>query len=133
MNSIHLKMVLAGIFFSLWPMCMNRSGLQSTEASTIFVIITFLIIVPFFRLSQVPSDVVWMWVIAAGITGAFGLLVFNSGLAAIEPKDFAPMFVIMIMVQILTPAFIHMLINGLPTKEHCIGFVAAGIAVYYLS
>lgn len=47
MNELHVRAFLAGVFFGLWPLFMNRSGLTGNISAAVFTVGVFVIVSPF--------------------------------------------------------------------------------------
>lgn len=133
--SLEIKAVLAGIFFGIWPLFMNRSGLSGNVSSVVFSLGTFIALIPIaigsngFNLPQAK----WSMVALACGTAAIGLLAFNGMLAGANPKDVGTLFVIMIVVQTATPALYQVVMNGNISAPKLAGFVLAGVAGFLLT
>ena len=134
--SLQMKAALAGIFFGIWPLFMNRSGLSGNVSSAIFSLGTLVILLPVAIASNngmsLPSAN-WLMVGTACILAAFGLLSFNGMLAGASPKEVGTLFVIMIVVQTATPAMYSIVLNGGMNWSKMCGFVAAIIAAVLLT
>ena len=116
MDPLYLKAILAGLCFGLWPLFMNKSGLNSVEASAALSL---------FLLR-------WQMVLPACLFDALGLLALNSLLSSASSAQAGSAFVIVTVVQVAVPAaYLAMLAGGL-TPRSGIGLVAAAIAVYLL-
>jgi len=127
-----IKALLSGILFGLWPMLMNRSGLNGYLASGVFALGGLILVAPFaISYGAVIGRVSWLMAILAAACSASGLLIFNDLLAKITPQAVGRLFVIMLIAQILVPAVYHLSKNGL-TMDKLFGFLAAVIAAYLL-
>ncbi|HLD06037.1 MAG TPA: hypothetical protein VJC16_00700 [Candidatus Nanoarchaeia archaeon] len=96
--------VLAGIFFGLWPLIMNRSGLNLITSSAVFYSVGLLVVMPFALRGASFAGGNGTVAAAAGLAGVLGLLAFNAMLAKTAPQQAAMMFMVMIVVQIAVPA-----------------------------
>ena len=83
MNELQAKAVLAGVFFGIWPLLINRSGLNGNIGSACFSAAALIGVLPFALYSSgftIPTAN-WTMVALAGFFGALGLLSFNGMLA----------------------------------------------------
>lgn len=129
MNGLQIKAALAGIFFGLWPLFMNRSKLSGNVSSAAFSLIVFVCVLPF-ALGGLKgiSGVDWKMVFAAGAAGAIGVMCFNNMLAKTTKEEVGLLFVVMIVAQTTVPAVYHVIMNGSMSLTKGIGFVLAFIA-----
>jgi len=113
---------------------MNKSGLNSAEASAALSLFLLAVVTPFLLVNgfQQLSAVRWEMALPACIFDALGLLALNSLLSSASSAQAGSTFVIVTVVQIAVPAaYLAMLAGGL-TPRSGIGLVAAAIAVYLL-
>ena len=131
--NVDLKMMLAGALFGAWPLVMSKSGLPGVTSTVILSFVILLFVLPVGLYSGLyVKDSKWWFAIAAGILGAFGLLLFNAGLAESRPENVGRLFVVMIVIQTAIPAIYHAIANGgLDARTTC-GFIAAAIAAFLL-
>lgn len=131
---IQSKAILAGIFFGIWPLLMNRSGLNGNISSACFSAIVLIGVLPFAIHSSgmVIPTANWNMVILAGAVGALGLLSFNGVLANASLQNVGTLFVIMTLVQIVVAALYQTWMNGGISLERFMGFLLAGVASYML-
>jgi uncharacterized membrane protein len=134
MDNLRLSAVLAGVFFGVWPLLMNRSGLSGIMSSTVFTAIVLVCLSPF-ALSSVGqiSDANWTMAISAGVVGAFGLYFFNGMLTTATPQQVGSLFVLMIVVQTAIPAMYQVVMTGELTTTRAIGFVLAFVSAVLLT
>ncbi len=135
MTDLHYKAILAGLFFGIWPILMNRSGLPGNVSSAAFSLGVAVIVLPF-ALRQaytVSFSPVWLMVIGACVTGALGILFFNGMLSKTTPETVGTLFVLMIVVQVSVPAVNQIIMNGELTLKTGAGFAAAIIAAFLLA
>ncbi len=113
MDSIQSKALIAGIFFGVWPLLMQRSGLGGNVSSLAFAVLVALCVSPF-ALSSIGdlSGVKWAFVVSAGIAGAVGILSFNGMLAKATAQNVSVLFVLMIVTQTAVPAIYGIIMNG---------------------
>jgi len=107
------KALIAGVFFGVWPLLMQRSGLGGNVSSLAFAVLVALCVSPF-ALSNIGdlSSVKWAFVVGAGIAGAVGILSFNGMLAKATPTNVSTLFVLMIVTQTAIPAVYGVIMNG---------------------
>jgi len=135
--NIQTKAVLAGVFFGIWPLIMNKSGLNGFVSSALFSGIACLIILPF-SASQwgslhAISATSWMLVVVSAAIGAMGLIAFNGMLAQAKPQDVSTLFVLMVIAQTAVPAIYKIFLNGGElSMDKVYGFILAGIAAHLL-
>ena len=72
MENLKLQAVIAGVFFGIWPLLMNRSGLNGNFSSFVFTAVILVCIAPFAighagNLSQAN----WFMVVGAGVCSYF--------------------------------------------------------------
>jgi hypothetical protein len=136
MDNLFLRTIVAGLFFALWPICMNRSGLSATSAVLAVVTGVAVIVVPFVLykgIGPVPQGMQWLAVAGACVTCAVGFLCWGSVLTAATPASLGPYFLSLVLAQIGTSALYQVITSGGLTPAKAAGFVAAGAAAYLLS
>lgn len=134
MGETVLKIVMAGLSFGIWPLLMNKSGLNGNTATAAFSIIVLLIVLPIGLLNGLTLAGSKPWfVLAAGCFAAVGLTTFNSVMAKATPENVGQLFVIMLVVQTAVPAIYQAYTNGGLTIKSAAGFLAALIAAFLLS
>jgi hypothetical protein len=136
MTELQERAALAGLFFGVWPLFMNRSGLSGNVSTAIMEAIVFLIVLPIgFRsynsTSFIEAD--WLMMACAAFFAAMGVLVFNGGLAITNKDTTSTFFVTMIAVQIMVPAVYKVFVTRSVTPEQLIGFTLAMSATYLLN
>ncbi len=134
MQKLIISSVFVGIFWGIWPLLMNKSGLNGNISSLAFVVVMFLFILPFNigGVAKIPPGVNWILVIAAGIFGAIGTLIFNKMLHEASVKNVGLLIVIEILVCLVISAVYQVCNNGITLKQG-IGFVFASIAAILLT
>lgn len=135
MTELQIRALVAGFFFGIWPLLMNRSGLSGNVSAAVFGGSSLLVVLPFAlygldttRLAQAN----WWFALSAGAVGAIGIMTFNGGLAMATKATVGTFFVLMMMVQIAVPAIYQVLQDGV-TGSKLLGFAFAGAAAYFLS
>jgi uncharacterized membrane protein len=134
MQKLIMNSVFVGIFWGIWPLLMNKSGLSGNISSLAFVVIMFVCIVPFNISSfvKIPTGINWTFVITAGICGAIGTLLFNKMLHEASVKNVGLLIVIEILVCLVISAVYQVCNNGITLKQG-IGFVFASLAAILLT
>lgn len=135
MNELHVKAVLAGLFFGIWPLLMNRSGLTGNISSAVFALGVLVIVSPFavYDFYTTELNTVWMFAVGACVFGGLGLLNFTGMLSKATSQTVGSLFVIMLLVQMATPALYQVLQDGELTVSKAIGLAAAVLAVFLLA
>jgi hypothetical protein len=134
MDPLYSKAILAGLCFGVWPLFMNKSGLNSVEASAALSLFLLAIATPFLLVNGVQqlSTIRWQMALPACLFDALGLLALNSLLSSASSAQAGSGVVIVTVVQVAVPAaYLAMLAGGL-TPRSGMGLVAAAIAVYLL-
>jgi len=134
MDTLQVKAIIAGVCFGIWPILMNRGGLNGNVGSLVFAGIAMIFVLPF-ALSSLASvsNVKWLTVIIAGTIGGIGLLFFNGMLSKATAKTVSPLFVTMIVVQVAVPVIYHLIMGNSITLTKGAGFILAIIAGVLLS
>ena len=134
MNDLLLKAVLAGVCFGIWPLLMNRSGLNGNVSSAAYTLIALIGVLPFALYSSGFSlpTANWTMVVLAGLFGAFGLLSFNGMLAGATLQNVGTLFVLMTVVQVAIAAAYQTFMSGHLTIDRAGGYIAALVAAYLL-
>ena len=133
MDSLQVKALLAGLFFGLWPLLMNKSGLSGNVSAMAFSGLVLVFVTPF-AIGDIGhmTNIRWMMVVGAGLFGAVGVMFFNGMLARATPQSVSTLFVLMIVVQTAVPAIYQAIINGGVSLTKGIGFALAAIAAVLL-
>lgn len=135
MNDVYIRAILAGVFFGMWPLLMNRSGLAGNLSSAVFAGIAFITVLPFALKEGLHSfqTATVSLAVAAGVCGAIGLLAFNGMLARVSKERVGTMFVLMILVQVTVPIIYQAVMTGDYSAKRVVGSIAALIAVILLA
>ena len=136
-SSLSVQAIIAGIFFGIWPLFMQRSGLVGNASAGIYTGLVLVLLVPFAvrHLMTHPdtfTDVKWMMIAFAAVTGAAGMLFFNNMLGAATKETVGGLIVVMIIAQTALTAAYAVWANGTVSWSQAIGFVLAGCAAYLL-
>ncbi len=136
MTELQMRAVVAGIFFGLWPLFINRGGLGPGVTTTVMEGIVFLVVLPFGLWAFSTASVAganWLMIVFGAVAGAIGVLVFNSGLALSSKETVNTFFVLTTMIQISIPAINQIIVLGAVTRHQLIGFSLAVGAAYFLN
>ncbi len=135
MNNLYVLSVFAGVFFGLWPLLLNRSGLNGNVASVIFSGIGLICVSVFaFAIGKmsIPAHTNWWLAIAAGAASAIGVLIFNNVLAKSSPLNVATLFALTLVVQIAVAAIYQVIVSGNLSITKGLGFIFAGVTAWLL-
>ena len=133
MDNLLIKAILAGIFMGLWPLFMNKTGLNGNVAVVIFSALVAIVVIPFAVVDFGNMANVRWWVLAITvILGAAGMIFFNGMLAKATPQSVGTLFVLMIIVQTSIPAIYQVIQNGGISLMKGAGFLLAIIAAILL-
>lgn len=135
MNNLQVSSIIAGVFFGLWPLLLNKSGLNGNVASVIFSGIGFICIaLVAFTIGNmtVPAHTNWWLAIGAGAASAIGVLLFNGVLAKASPLNIGTLFVLMLVIQIAVPAIYQVIVSGSLSITKGLGFALAAVTAVLL-
>lgn len=134
MNELQIRAVLAGVLFGIWPLLMNRSGLNGNVSSAVFSLACLAGTLPFalWSMGNSLATANWPIIAVAGVLGALGLLFFNGMLAKATSEKVGTLIVLAIVAQISIPALYQVVTNGGLTVSRGIGFAAAVLAAFLL-
>ncbi len=136
MDNLYLRTALGGLFFALWPICMNRSGLNGHTSGLALVAGVSVLVAPFALykgIGPMPHGPQWLAILGACATCAVGNLCFGTVTAAASPAKLGSYFLVLVLAQIATSALYQVIISGSVTPAKAAGFVMAGAAAYLLS
>lgn len=129
-----VKAILAGVCFGLWPLFLNKSGLNGNVSSACFSLVILVGVLPFAIYSNgltVPTAN-WVMVVSAGSFGALGLLFFNSMLAEASLQNIGTLIVLMTLVQVVIPSLYQVIMSGQFSVGKITGYILAAMAAYLL-
>ncbi len=137
MGDVLISAIGSGVLFGVWPLLMQRSGITNVYVSTLIMeSMVFTTLLPFglanihvFELARIN----WWYTVFASVSAAFGVLIFNNGLAKSTSASVSSFFVLMMVVQVVVPATYHLYMNGGMSVSKLTGFAFAGLAAYFLS
>jgi len=132
--SLQAKAMLAGVFFGIWPLMMNRSGLTGNVSAVVMTVVSLICVAPFaFSNMGNLASANWFMGIGAGVVASLGIMSFNGMLAKATPQNVSSLFVLMIVVQAATPAMYSIVQNGGMNWTKACGFAAAIVAAILLT
>ena len=135
MDNVYLKAAIAGAFFALWPICMNRSGLNASASAFMLVAGVAAIVLPFALHDGLGASLGqshgW-WIVGACATCAVGNLCFGNALMRVTPQNLSSMFVMLVVAQVVVSAISQVIVSGQLSLAKAAGFVAACLAAYLL-
>ncbi len=135
MTELQIRAILAGVFFGVWPLLMNRSGLNGNVSAVVLGGVVCLMVLPLaYQSMSVASlmQVSWPFALLACVAAAIGNVAFNEGLAKSTPQDVSTFFELMIVVQIVIPAVYQIILRGGVSWSNLLGFVFAALAAHFL-
>lgn len=134
-NDLQIRAMLAGVAWGIWPLVMNKSGLNGNVSSAAFSVVVLLSVLPFAlgSMGGALATANWTAVIIAGLCGAGGMLMFNGMLAKATPQNVGVLFVTMMVVQMAIPALYQVVKDGNLSVSKAIGFAAAFVAAVLLT
>lgn len=135
MNDLQIRAVLAGFFFGIWPLLLNRSRLSGDVSSAVFTFFALITVLPLALrgMSHSLANANWGMAISAGFFAGLALLAFNGMLAKAPHENVGALVILMIVVQIAVPALYQVVITRRLTGPSSIGFAAAVAAAYFLT
>jgi drug/metabolite transporter (DMT)-like permease len=134
--NLYLYSIIVGLFWGLYPIILNRSGLPGFASAGIFSVFVCLTVIPFAIISGQLQKItfnpgVW-YALIAGILGGAGVLVFNTMLSKAPVKNVGSMIITMIMIQITIPAIYQMIQSGDISPKKITGILTAFVVVYLI-
>ena len=130
------RAILTGIFFGIWPLLMNRSGLSGNVSSLVLVVVMLGCILPFSvgnLWSIISPDIKWTFAIGASFFGAAGILLLNNILAMATPQRVSLLLVLTFVLQMVVPAVYHVIVTSGVTVTKGAGFAFAIAAAILLT
>lgn len=132
-DNLWARALLTGVLFGMWPLLMNRSGLDGSVSSLVLAVITLACILPF-SVGSIGSifgsNINLTFAIIASVLGGFGILLLNGILAKTTPQTVSSFLVFIFVVQIAVPSIYHFIVTGGLTITKGLGFafsIAAAI------
>lgn len=129
----YLKALLAGIFFGIYPLFMNKSGLHGSATAFAFGIGLFLLAAPFaFMSSSNAADIKWPLVIFFVILACTGVLMYTSAIASVDKKDVSTLIMLLVISQTVVATGMYAMLNSSLSPMKFTGFILAGVAAVML-
>ena len=128
-----IRALISGIFFVLWPLFMNQSGLNYISAAFAFILVQLFVLIPVF-IKNFNPHIINIWSLCAGVCGAVGMLFFTGGLEKIPKESKAVLstyLTLMLLIQVCVIAVHQIVFNGINLRK-ILGFVLAGVVVFLL-
>ena len=134
MTKLQALALMSGLFFGIWPLIMNRSGLSGYTSAAVFSLSCFALVTPFALFNGVnqPANASWQIGIIAGLTAGVGLLLFNNMLAGAQKETVGMLFVMNLLVQVSVPVIYTTIQKGSYSPKRALGVAAAFVAVWLL-
>lgn len=132
---MYVKAALGGAFFALWPIFMNRSGLNGPTSALALVLGVSVLLLPYVWFSGVgplPSGWQWATVVVACVSCGIGNLLFGAALTKATPTELSSVFLLLVLAQIAVSALSNMVQTGSLTVTRAIGLAMACVAAYLL-
>ena len=137
MRDLYFYSISSGVLFGIWPLLMNKSGLDGFASAAILGGISFITMLPVAfasgQMQQVSITPQLGFVLVSGIMSGVGVLLFNTMLAKVSTREVGAMILIMIMVQISIPAIYQMVQSGEFSPKEIGGIACAFTAAYLLA
>lgn len=135
MSNLYVKAILVGMFFGIWPLVMNRSGLSGNASSLVLAVVMLGCVLPL-SVGDIGSfsnpEVKFGFAVVASLLGVVGILFFNSILASTTPQNVSLFLVLVFIVQIVVPSVYHVVMTGGITVAKGIGFALAVVSAILL-
>jgi len=133
MDSMQIKTVVAGVFFGIWPLFMNKSGLSGNASAMAFSLMVLIFVFPF-AVSDIGnvSGIKWTMLLGAGACAAIGVLCFNNMLASATAQNIGSLLVLNFVLQIAVAAVYQIVLSHGVSLTKGIGFVLAAVAAVLL-
>ncbi len=137
MYTIQIKGAAAGVCFGIWPLIMNKSGLNGYMTIMVFVVFSGLMALPFALYN--PGDLAqvnWRMVVWAGLFSGIGVMLYNSAIMSIVPGmklTVSGLIVLQLVAQAVAPALYETITQGDFSPRRLLGFVCASLAVVLLN
>lgn len=133
MDSLYLKALIAGICFGVYPLLLQKSGLNGFVSCTVFCFVVWLSVIPFSitKLNTVPAGY-WQIVVVSGVISGIGMLFFTSLLANATEHNVSYLILFVTISQVTVTAINQIVTSGGITMHKALGFILAAIAVRLL-
>jgi hypothetical protein len=133
MNNLQITSIVAGFFFGVAPLLLNKSGLNGNLSSGITSAIILVCVLPFALSSIVfPTTPNWWMAIGSALAATCGILLFNGVVSKASPLNIGTLFVLMLIMQVAVPAIYQIIVNGGISLTKGVGFILAITAAVLL-
>lgn len=132
--NLKLLAILSGLFFGVWPLFMNKSGLNGNVASAAFCTMVLIGVLPLALYSSGgnwPSPN-WTMLVSAGFFSLLGLVCFNGMLAKATIQNIGPLLVLSLVCQAIVAAGYQIFVTRSLPLDKGAGYAFASVAVYLL-
>ena len=135
MNDLQIKAVIVGLSFAIWPLVMNKSGLNGYVAAAFYTLVGLLVMIPFAvsNLSGPTTQAGWVFAVVAALIGAAGVITMNNMLSKATPQNIGSLLITLFIVQLAVPAIYQIIKGGQMNVSRGIGLVAAFAAAVLLN
>ena len=135
MNSSQMWSIVAGLFFGIWPLLMNRSGQSGSFNAAAFAGLVFVFVLPFALKggTQPFTAVSVLCVLLAGVAGAAGMLALTYMLSHTPGSRIGWMLVTMVLAQVTVSVLYQLLLDGDISLKKAVGLVIAVLAVWMIN
>jgi len=134
MDKMQLRAVLAGVFFGIYPLLLNRAKLGVNISSAAFCLVVFICVAPFAygEVGQLRQTY-WVMLLGAGVASAAGMLSMTGFLVKVPADSVAPLIVLMMVTQTVLTACYQIYMDGGVSVSRFLGFVLAAGAIVLLN
>ncbi len=134
MEKLQLRAILAGAFFGIYPLLLNRSNIKGNVMAAIFSFMVAVFILPF-ALNELRSLVVadWRMLIGASAVSAIAMMSMTSFLAASDRTSAGLLVLLMIITQATVTGIYQAFMDKGISVNKILGFAFAIAAVVFLN
>lgn len=135
MNKTTLQAIISGLCFGLWPLLLNRAGLNWALSINIIQALGLCVVLPFtihYGLAGI-EHANWTMMFSAAFIGIIGIIIFNRMIITATKETVGQIFVFMIIFQTASPVIFQLLFSGKSLSvTKTIGLILAFIAALLL-
>lgn len=134
MDKYQIRAVLAGVFFGLYPLLLNRSNLPGNLTGMMFSFFVAVFILPF-ALGEAPklATANWLMLISAGAISAIAMMCMTNFLTNNTEEKIGLLIILMIVTQATVTAIFQIIMDKGVSATRLSGFALAIMAVYLLN
>lgn len=139
-GSTIVKLVVAGIFFGLWPLVMKKSGFEPSVQTFLLSFGTTIVVFPWFAgsggIANFPKilSISFGFAAAAFAMNAIGCIAYLKGLGDIRPQEASGGVLIAILTMVVSNEAAGVLLFGSPvTAKKLLGFGSAIVTFLLLA